>query len=489
MPLIGHGVARRGRFSAISLTYALIAAAFAFRVAGETPDDFYITFRYAENLASGLGFVFNPGERVFGTTAPGWALLLALGHWLTAIPVPRLATVCTAVILVVLACLLLQEARQRGRGVEAGVAGLLMLTNVFLWVHNGAEWPLALLLVVLAARTLSSRPVVAGALAGFAVWCRPDAALLVAVLLTQRWWRARRAPWSAGVACAATVGIGLLAAKSYFGTWLPGTLHAKRLQAAWRPETWHAGLDYLPEAWRRIADSYAGLWTPVLFLFGGLGLFLILRRGGSGMQALAAGAPVLTLGHVILGIPFYTWYAVPLLVALTYGLCFLGGAVARRAARSATPRRPAWLAGLAAGAVLLPIAGLVSHTTVRAVDGYRAFEGLPRIALYRQAGAWLQDHAEPGDSVAFVEIGAIGYFSRLSVYDLLGLVSPQALPFVARGDLAAAFHAAPTRFVLDRPQLHSLMAPVVERPAFVTAYQEATQLHAGGLSLTIYQRR
>ena len=33
-------------------------------------DDAYITYRYARNLADGAGFVYNPGERVLGTTPP-----------------------------------------------------------------------------------------------------------------------------------------------------------------------------------------------------------------------------------------------------------------------------------------------------------------------------------------------------------------------------------------------------------------------------------
>src|SRR5437899_3915697 len=40
-------------------------------------DDAFINFRYAANLAAGLGPVFNPGERVEGYTAPAWVLLLA----------------------------------------------------------------------------------------------------------------------------------------------------------------------------------------------------------------------------------------------------------------------------------------------------------------------------------------------------------------------------------------------------------------------------
>lgn len=40
-------------------------------------DDAYITFRYARNLIEGHGFVYNPGERVLGTTTPLYTLLMA----------------------------------------------------------------------------------------------------------------------------------------------------------------------------------------------------------------------------------------------------------------------------------------------------------------------------------------------------------------------------------------------------------------------------
>ena len=39
-------------------------------------DDTYITFRYALNLASGFGFVYNIGQPVLGTTSPLWAMVL-----------------------------------------------------------------------------------------------------------------------------------------------------------------------------------------------------------------------------------------------------------------------------------------------------------------------------------------------------------------------------------------------------------------------------
>jgi hypothetical protein len=40
-------------------------------------EDALITFRYAENIAHGYGFVYNIGEKVLGTTTPLWTIVLA----------------------------------------------------------------------------------------------------------------------------------------------------------------------------------------------------------------------------------------------------------------------------------------------------------------------------------------------------------------------------------------------------------------------------
>jgi hypothetical protein len=51
-------------------------------------DDAYITFRYARNLAEGIGLVYNPCEHVLGTTTPLFSLVLALLYLVTYIEIP-----------------------------------------------------------------------------------------------------------------------------------------------------------------------------------------------------------------------------------------------------------------------------------------------------------------------------------------------------------------------------------------------------------------
>jgi len=50
-------------------------------------DDAFISFRYAQNLARGLGLVWNAGERVEGYTNFLWTLLLCVPHYLNVDPI------------------------------------------------------------------------------------------------------------------------------------------------------------------------------------------------------------------------------------------------------------------------------------------------------------------------------------------------------------------------------------------------------------------
>jgi hypothetical protein len=73
---------RKRALTALIVAFAcamLIAHALHFRAVfqGNCPDDAYISFRYAENLARGSGLVFNPGERVEGYSNFLWVVILA----------------------------------------------------------------------------------------------------------------------------------------------------------------------------------------------------------------------------------------------------------------------------------------------------------------------------------------------------------------------------------------------------------------------------
>lgn len=146
-------------------------------------DDAYITYRYARNIATGHGFVYNGGEAVLGTTTPLYTLLLAgLAHvspdlvlgshvfgvlaWAMCVlatygiarsytPAP---TALLAAAIVATNALFLNTL-----GMETPVYVLLALTTFFLQIKNRSEW--------------------AAVSAGLTFLCRWDGILVVGVYL------------------------------------------------------------------------------------------------------------------------------------------------------------------------------------------------------------------------------------------------------------------------------------------------------------------
>ncbi len=64
----------------VILVAALIARLTLLYSTHRTAEDFYITLRYAENIAHGNGFVYNLAHHVLGTTTPLYTLFLALAE-------------------------------------------------------------------------------------------------------------------------------------------------------------------------------------------------------------------------------------------------------------------------------------------------------------------------------------------------------------------------------------------------------------------------
>lgn len=471
------------------LSWAALAAIFAARVWGAALDDFFVTYRYAENLAQGRGFVFNPGERVFGTTAPGLGLLLALGRLLTPLSVPGLGTLSTAVALVALALLLLRASESAGRTPEALCAGTLLVTSIQIWVQHGSEMPVALALLLLAAAGALRWPVAAGIVAGFAVWCRPEAALGVGILAVLLAVEARRLPLRFAAAALLTVTAGVLAAWIWFGRVIPVTLEAKAHQAVWLPRSWPSGWRFWPAAVEQFRNLSAGDGTLLVLALGLPGWLLLARGAGRTGRMLALYAAALLLAYPLLRVAYYPWYATPVLVAVVYGFCFALGALVRALWREQPGGVLERMGAGVAAAVLVALVGAALVPNFR-----RQYEQLPRAEhyrLYRRVGLWLRAHSAPEADVAYVEIGTIGFFSERPMRDLLGLVTPQSLPHVRSGDMVGAFLERPTEFVLYDRQLHGFTDPLRRQPWFQSTYRRVGFLQAarGGERVVIYRRR
>ncbi len=206
-----------------------------------TPDDPFITLRYAANVVHGYGLAFNRGQDVQGFTSPLHLLVTIVlylspgGHDLFKL---KLASLLFGLLAVSQAGRLLDGLALPRWARRAG--GLAIATS---WIvafssSNGLETTLAMSLLMALARRLildgpRRSPLILGLLAAGAVLARPDALLAVAVmagagLLIERPLAfRRRIGWFSGavLAAAGVVGLGL----AYFGAALPNTYAAKEV--------------------------------------------------------------------------------------------------------------------------------------------------------------------------------------------------------------------------------------------------------------------
>ena|GEM_PF-1348791 len=492
-----------GWVAAAWAVWGILAAVFAARLAGRSLDDFFITYRYAWNLAHGNGFVFNAGEHVYGVTEPAMVFWLAFWHKLTGVPVHWLGTVTTAIGLVATAGFLMlgshsprshpagspgdpkdlgegklrpprsfrlvprpQDDRSTGLGFFLG--GTLLVGSTFLWAVHGAGVFVVFALLTAAAVCAERRPGWAGALAGAAVWFRPDAGIGLAMLGLLLWRERRRFPLLFSVVAASVLALGLFATWRYFGTAIPNTLGAKRAFAAWDPAARSSGGAFWPGAVPLLRRHLGSLW-PVWAAAGLAGLWPLWRRGGRAGRLLILFGGSLAVLYPLLGVPFFAWYAAPAVAVLLLGIGFAADA----------------LAGLVRSERLRPAVAVVLVLLLAVPAAFRAVRWLSVMAnppleeAYRAAGLWIRNHTAPEAEVSALEVGTIAYFSDRHVEDLLGLVTPDDVRYVETRTVGQAFLNRPTEVLVVRPALEGLLGALRRTPWFLRRYEEAARFPVG----------
>jgi arabinofuranosyltransferase len=397
-------------------------------VVGFPLDDSWIHLHFARNIAEGLGFVYNPGRAVAGSTAPLWTLVLAAGAWVAGASVAMAKTI--GVICAVTAALVTRRAALAW-GVSpttATVAAVALLwSGPIAWgALSGMEVTLAALLVAGALLALArARVAWTVVLASLAVLARPEAALLLPFL-----------------ALARSVGLGRIAAFVL----VPAALLAPMVAFAWAtvgspfPATaaakveggllgWLAGVHeplaqtFLQRPWAFAREWVAWLWwTNPLLPLALLVLPLAWHRRGRALGV----AGLALLAHP-LGMALLAPYRGPGFQEGRYSIHLLPLAVIVLAVAFDTVperlRRPAlalWL--LLALWTLVPASG-------RYAWGVENIE-----AMQVKLGHWVDANVPRNARLALNDIGAIAYVSRREVVDLMGLVTPEILPYRREGE-------------------------------------------------------
>lgn len=216
-------------------------------------EDALIILRYGINIASGEGFVFNPGVRVLGVTSPLQTILVSILVIISPTRAPQLVNLLGVVFLVASAWMAGLLVRRFHYPAASLLAGLLVLSNLNqTYLYVGMEVPLFALLVLFAFHVFSSgRELWLGVVLGLAFLTRYDAALLALLMGSSLWWRDKGFPRRMVSGFVAVTGPWLVFAQVYFGSIVPTALGAKH---------GHSGvISYLGEVCRYYGATFAAM--------------------------------------------------------------------------------------------------------------------------------------------------------------------------------------------------------------------------------------
>lgn len=472
----------------------LLTLLIAWALQGFTSDDPFITYRYAHNLVLGQGMVYNPGERVLSTTAPFYALLLAVGAFL-GVDLPTLSNWLGALGFGAASVALFELAEQDGRFWTGLGAALLCLSSPLLWMTLGFEIGLYVASVCWAFWALTTdRGRVCAILLALATLLRGDG-IVAAGVATLVWWvKRRRIPWRYLPFYALPVGIGALWLTLQYGSPLPVTLRAKTIQARFGLTGFYTHTSFLQGgfilwwAWSRQTFLY---WmAPLLASVG-----IVALRRTEGLWGLTVWGTLMMAAYVVLGVAPYQWYYAPLAPALSL-LIGLGAEAAGQRIM-----RPKWSGFLALGLTLPLIVAqgrslslvVAALQTVPPPPEEIASKVLPeaKTTVYRRVGEWLAVNTPPTATVGALEVGIIGYYSDRTIVDFLGLLQPDIARALERGDIFWAVAAyAPDYLVLT--EVNPLYTyPLRDEDWFRRAYRPVALFYDSrfwGSPVTVYRR-
>jgi hypothetical protein len=365
-------------------------------------DDAYITFRYAANVASGHGLVFNVGDWVLGTTTPLWALVLA-GLATLNVGIEHSATIIGAACTVGSSVLFLSTIPTStvSRVLWALLIALYYPLSVI--TFSGMETPPYILVVGIGLYCFGTgHPLIGALMSCLATLLRPDGALIMAAGLLG----GRRRPHSSTIMAlalyAAILGTCVVWSYQTYGSLLPHSVEAKKIlyQTAPLQNT----LFFLEALSQEPIDA-------LLLCLGASGLILIFKDPT--MRPFSMWALLYSVGIIFSGVkPIFFWYFGPLwFLFLTVGLEGI-----RRRFSEIIPQRIR---------VLCPLLLL----TFIVLDVYKRAPGLDPVEVrenaYRTIAERFNASILPGNSILMSEIGVLGYgLPQARVIDSAGLVSP-----------------------------------------------------------------
>lgn len=295
---------------AVAALCLLLAALAVVHTSGAIPDDALITYRYAQNLLNGHGWVYDLHRPTTdAATAPLYTVLLVIGGFVVG-SVTRAGTALFVLTTAAAGYLAFALLRRHGMSMGGVVAACLLILNPWLLATRGMETSLFVALLLLASLLLSmQRLIAAGAVLAAATFVRGDGAVVLVVAFVFLLVQARRVPWRFVLGAAAAAVPWSIFATVVIGSPIPDTLGAKAAQG--KSGLWGTGYVFvhgvtaIPQAFK-FSD-----WAVALLVVSVMGVPLaFVDRGLRGSVGPLIVGAVLIFGvyGFVIKTPNYHWY-------------------------------------------------------------------------------------------------------------------------------------------------------------------------------------
>ena len=447
-------------------------------------DDSWIHQTFARNLALHGEWSFNPGQLSGGSTAPLWSAMLALGFKLGLSPYIW-SYVLGGLLLFYLG--FMGETGMRTllpqyRGVIPWVGLLVIFEWHLVWASvSGMETILHALIafvLLLLLMKKNSNWLALGALAGVAIWVRPDGVTLlgpvifIAIFTLPSWKIRLRSMFSVLFGFSIFFFPYLVFNLFLGGTALPTTFYAK--QAEYAP--WQS-TPILARVGQGVLQILTG---PGIFLLPGAAITAVWAIRNKKWEVIAVLLWVIGyMGIYLFRLPAYQHgrYLMPVMPIffflglngyLRYFYAVSGHSLHRLI-------RTAWGIALVLVCIGFWFLGMRSYA-----DDVRFIE-----SEMVDTAKWVAVEIPPNALIAAHDVGALGYFGDHQLVDMAGLISPQVIPFLRDQVMLADYlDSKGVQYLVAFPDFYPQLTAGLQ-PVFSTNAPYAPAI--GGTNMVVYR--